>query len=52
MPEKERYVEPQDGTDDGDLILFTVGGTLPKLALDALLPLIVAGIASVNDSFH
>ena len=37
---------------DGDFVLFSVFAALPNLPLNALLPLVVAGISRVNDGFH
>ena len=40
------------GADNSDLIFLAIGGTLPQLALNAFLPLIVAGVTGVNYCFH
>ena len=37
---------------DGDTVLLGKGGTLSNLALNAFLPLVVGGIAGIDNGFH
>ncbi len=48
-----RGISPVDVVpEDGDPILLRRGSALPDLALNALFPLVVGGIAGIDDGFY